>query len=196
MQSDSNIEIRGGVYGKNDVVVKATGNISLCFAENANLESGASIYVRASLINCSATAMKKIYLKAVGKSLIGGHIVAAHGVVAQCLGNPKTPVNTVVEFGLRPGMKGKIAEIDRLLTLMEEGKDTGRNQAELIDEVLELQDDYAAQMTAKVIVHQYTYPGVRLVFRKNTYEAKDIIDHMMFYCVEGRREILMRRCKF
>ncbi len=196
VQSDSNIEIQGGVYGKEDMAIQALGNISVGFAENANLEAGENIYVRASLVNCSARAKNKIYLKAVGKSLIGGHIIAAHGVESQCLGNPKTPVKTIVEFGLRPGMKVRMMEIERLLTLMESGEDIGRDQTELIDEVLELQDDYAAQMTAKVIARQYTYPGVRIVFGKSFYEARDIIDHMMFYCVEGRKEILMRRCKF
>ena len=123
LRAGGNICVEGGLYGKDGIVVEADGNISLGFAENANIRAGGSIYVRSSLINCQVEAGSKILLKAVGKSLIGGRIKALYGVDANSLGNPRIPTKTIVEFG-----KSCAEEEQRLRSIEKEMEEIGRQQ--------------------------------------------------------------------
>jgi len=123
LRAGGNICVEGGLYGKDGIAVEADGNISLGFAENASIRAGGSIYVRSSLINCQVDAGSKILLKAVGKSLIGGHIKALYGVDANSLGNPRIPTKTVVEFG-----KSCAEEEQRLRSIEKKMLDIGWKQ--------------------------------------------------------------------
>ena len=187
LKAGGDITVQGGAFGKEKICIEAEGCVYLGFAENANIKAGGNIYVKNFLSNSQAEAGEKIYLRAVGKSLIGGQIVAAHGVEANSLGNPRLSTATTVQFGTTAEMAQRI----RSLTNEFQRADPER-QLEIRKETDALQDEYLKQQTAKVIVRHVTYPGVRLICEKAVYDVKNEIARMIFYKVRNKNEISMR----
>ena len=187
LKAGADITVQGGIYGKEGIEVRAEGNVFVGFAENAHVRAGGDIYVRNFLVNCQACAGERIHLKAVGKSLIGGRIKAAHGVVANSLGNPRIPTKTVIEFGLTPEME----QLVRSLTMEYQRADDVR-QIEIRRQLEQINDEYQKQNRARVAARHIVYPGVVFVSGKATYEVRHEISAMTFYKVRDRNEISMR----
>ncbi|NQU44290.1 DUF342 domain-containing protein [bacterium] len=187
LRAGGDITIEGGVYGKEEIAVLAEGSLYLGFAENADLGAGENICVQTALVNCRTEARGKLFLKAVGKSLIGGHATAWQGVEAFCLGNPRLPTRTIVEFGVRTELPRRV----RQLTTELSGADEER-RAEIQDEIDALNEEYEKQRRAQVIVRLDTYPGLILKNGQAQYEARSAIRSMVYYKLEGKNDISMR----
>lgn len=187
VKSEANIIVEGGIYGKEGITIEAAGNISVGFAENANLRAGENIYVKNALINCESQAEEKIFFKANDKALIGGYTNAILGLEANCLGNPRLPTKTIVDFGPRPELAHRI----RMLNIEFEQSEPQRRIA-IREELEELREELERQSRAKVTVRGKTHPGVIFKSGKATFEARNEISSMVFYRVNGRCEILMR----
>ena len=188
LKAGGDILVDGGVYGKDDILVEAGGDISIGFAENANMCAGGSIYVRSAMINSNAYAEQKIYFKAMGTSLVGGHIVALHGVEANCLGNPRIGTKTIVEFGPRPELSQQI----RLLTTESEQTDSEERRTAIEKELVPLQELFQELSQAAAIVKFVTYPGV--IFRSGSasMDVRTQLAEVVYSKVEGKNEIVMR----
>lgn len=189
LSAEGDITINSGLYGKEKVLIQAKGNISVAFAENANIQSEGNIYVGSALINCEVHTKGKVYLKAMGKSLVGGHLIAEAGVEANCLGNPRLPTKTIVEFGVRPEL---VQHQRQLQTEFEYAE--GERRMQIREELEELRERFEVQSHAQVAVKVSTYPGV--VFRTGaaSFEVKSEIRAITFYKLEGKNEISMRPC--
>lgn len=187
LKAGGDITVAGGIYGKEGIEVVAEGDICVGFAENAIIRTGGSIYVRNFLSNCTAQAGDKIHLKAVGKSLIGGRIRAAHGVVANSLGNPRIPTPTVVEFGTTPEM----AQMVRSLT-MELPRAEPVRRLEIANQLSEIREEYDEQLRARVVARHITYPGVKIVMEKAVFDVKNEINRTIFYKPREKNEIATR----
>lgn len=189
LRSGADITVEGGIYGKEDVSVEAEGNVTVGFAENANLHVKGDLYARTALVNCEAWVDGVLHLKSVGKALIGGHIIALQGVEANSLGNPRIATKTIVEFGLRPELLQKMRQ---LKFEFEQAEDERR--IEIREELEICREEYEKQAAAKVKVQHNTYPGVVFKTGKISYDVRNEISSMIFYKVEGKNEISMRSC--
>ena len=187
VKAEGDITIQGGVYGKEGIEVTAEGDICIGFAENASIRAGGNIYVRNFLVNCNIQAGEKVYLKAMGKSVIGGRIRAAHGVIANSLGNPRIPTATTIEFGTTPEM----VQMVRSLTLESQRANETR-RFEIRDQLQEIREEYDRQLRARVAVRHTIYPGVKLIMEKAVYDVKTEITSMVFFKLREKNEIAMR----
>ena len=198
LTADGDIIVEKGIYGKDDIEIRAEGNISCGFAENARLTAGENLYAEGALINCDTRVGDILHLKAPGKALIGGNVYAAHGVEAFSLGNPRLPTKTIVEFGgSDPTLNLRLREIKEQVDAMAPDVSKGEPEAleqlaVLRDELTEVADEIMARRRAKVTVKQTTHPGVVLKFDKITYEVRHEISSMVFYRVKGKTEISTR----
>jgi uncharacterized protein (DUF342 family) len=181
------IAIMGGIYGRDDVKVHAGGNVSFGFAENAKIIADGNVYARGAVVNCEISTSGKLHLKAVGKSLIGGYVRAAYGVDANTLGSPRMPAPTIIEFGTTPEMA------QQMRTLSAEYQRANDTQKEaLAKQIIALKPEYDRQRSARVTARHVTYPGVKFIFEKASYEVKSEIGRMIFYKLGTKNEILMR----
>ena len=176
LKAAGDIVIEGGLYGKEGVTVEAAGDVSFAFAENAVIKAGGNIYVRGAMINCQAHAAGKIYLKAVGRALVGGHIIANQGVESHSVGNPRLPIETTIEFGLRPEMSRHLRQLETEFARV----DTYRQEA-IRQEMEELLRQNEGLLRAKVVVRGSVYPGVILVSDKVVYEVRSEMTNRVFY---------------
>ncbi len=187
LKAGGDIIIEGGLYGKDDIKVEADGDVSVGFAENANIHAGGNVYVKSALINCETVSEQKIFLKATGKALIGGRTVTYHGLEANSLGNPRLPTKTIIEFGLRPELSQKVRGLQLEFRRCDEDR-----QKEIKAELESIAEEYEMQSRAKVIARHITYPGVSFVCDKATFEVHNEISRMMFYKHPEKSEIITR----
>ncbi len=187
LKAGGDIIIEGGLYGKDNIMVEADGDVSVGFAENANIHSGGNVYVKSALINCETVSEQKVYLKATGKALIGGRTVAYHGLEANSLGNPRLPTKTIIEFGLRPELSQKVRGLQLEFRRCDEER-----QKEIKSELESIAEEYEMQSRAKVIARHITYPGVIFLCDKDTFEVRNEISRMMFYKHPEKSEIITR----
>jgi uncharacterized protein (DUF342 family) len=187
LKAGGDISVEGGIYGKEGVLVEAEGDLNIGFAENAILRAGGNIYVRGALVNCDTHAEGRLYLRAVGKALIGGTTVAICGVDANCLGNPRIPTKTIIEFGLRPDLIQKMRQLN-----VEFEQANEQRRYEIRDEMETLREEYERQMKARIVTRRSVYPGVVLKTGKISYDVRSEISSIVYYKVEGKNEISMR----
>jgi uncharacterized protein (DUF342 family) len=176
LKATGDIVIEGGLYGKEGVSVEAAGDVSVAFAENAIIKAGGNIYVRGAMINCHAHAAGKVFLKAAGRALVGGHLIANQGVESHSVGNPRLPIETVIEFGLRPEMSRHLRQLE-----VEFARATAHRQEEIRQEMEELLRQNEGLLRAKIIVHGAVYPGVILMSDKAVYEVRSEMTNRVFY---------------
>lgn len=187
LKAGGEIFVEGGIYGKDGVCVEAEGNISFAFAENANLHSGSSIFARKAMVNCRAHADEMIYLRAMGKAVIGGYLSANYGIESNSIGNPKIPTATVIQFGLNESLIKQLRSLK-----MEFRRADERRQKEIHEEIADISEEYEKQQQARLIARHITYPGVEIRCGKIKYLVRTEIARMIFYTVKGKEEILMR----
>jgi uncharacterized protein (DUF342 family) len=187
LKSGADIIVSGGLYGKEGIVVEAEGDITVRFAENANIIAGGDLYVNQALVNCNVFTHGRVFLKNQAKCIIGGHIVACEGIDTHTIGNPRIPTRTLVEFGIRPELTHRL----RSLRLeFQQAEDERKHQ--ILKEVEELTEKIKGQSTAKAIVRFKMFPGVVLVSNGVTFEVNKEINAMVFYTLQDRDEILFR----
>jgi uncharacterized protein len=187
IKAGMDILVNGGIYSKDEVQAEAGGDISIGFAENANLKADGNIYIRSALINCRTYTEQMVFFKAMGTSLVGGHTIAVHGIEANCLGNPRVGTKTIVEFGPRPELSQKI----RALTVEADMADEKRRK-EIEKERAPLQAMFDEQSQATVTVKCVTYPGVVVKCGSATMDVRTELAEVVYAKGEGKNEIVMR----
>jgi len=105
LNAEENIEINGGIVGhpENKANIKAGGNITAKFVQNAVLEAKGKIFIQDTLIHSDTTALEAIEIKN-GKGrgqIVGGTTRATSYILAKVLGSPASPA-TVIEVGFNP----------------------------------------------------------------------------------------------
>ena len=201
LRAGGDIIVSCGLYGKDGITVRAGGDITCRFAENTDLYAGGNLYVLRSMVNCRAEVGEKICFKCMGKALIGGHIIAPCGVEAFSLGNPRTPIITIVEFGVREELARQVSALakDFRQTYDECKESDEKDKKANIKRLLEIRDHLdplrealEQQKRARVAVDGNTYPDVRLVWGNTKYDVTTKTTRMIFYKVKGKDEILTR----
>ncbi|HNY25779.1 MAG TPA: FapA family protein [Candidatus Sumerlaeota bacterium] len=187
LKSGADIIINGGLYGKEGISIEAEGDISVRFAENANIIAGGDLYVSQALVNCNVFTHGRVFLKNQAKCIIGGHIIACEGIDTHTLGNPRIPTKTVIEFGIRPDLTHRL----RSLRLEFQQADDERKH-QILKEVESLTEKIRGQATAKAIVRFKVFPGVTLIGNDTTFEVNKEINSMVFYSIQNRDEMLFR----
>ncbi len=117
------ILVRGGIGGGLKGFVKAQGNITARFVENARLEAGMSVFVKEAIIQSQVKAGSMVKVTDKKALIVGGLIQAAREVESKILGS-QLATQTVVEVGVNPHYRD---EYQRILKERREKKQTLSN---------------------------------------------------------------------
>ena len=168
----------GGIIGRKEQILRAGGQVSCRFAEHCQVESRSSIFLKEYSYQSRLYAEDRIVLGDQG-SIIGGGVVAAHGVVAGELGNEAevatevvVGINFVGERRLRTARDAYMRvreELSRLERLRQE-RETPALVRRMVH-LTELRQKYAIRMEnlleqldrnedAEVVVRGGVHPGV------------------------------------
>lgn len=105
-----NIYIGGGVSGMNRGLIKATGDVTMMFAENAEVEAEGSITVSDVVLHSELRAGKKVCVEGKRGLVIGGALSAGEEIRANIVGNEMN-VATRLTVGINPMLMRKYREV-------------------------------------------------------------------------------------
>lgn len=198
----------GGVIGRKQQILRAGGKVSCRFVEHCQVESRSSIFIKEYSYQSRLYALDRIVLGDEG-SLIGGEVVAAHGVVAGELGNEAgVPTQLVVGINFvgerrlqsaREAFQKVRDELNRLERLREE-----RETPSLVRRMVhltELRQNYAIRMEnlleqvdrneeAEVVIHGAVYPGTVVRICRSEYVVTEKLGSGRFLLDKEKGRIL------
>jgi len=109
LEAGGNIKVNNGVIGRGELRqqaglarLKAKGSVQARFVENAIIEAGGDVIIDELLVHCEVTAAGTLV---VGKDktkkghILGGDIIALHGIKTQVIGSP-AGIRTKLEAGI------------------------------------------------------------------------------------------------
>ncbi len=98
VEAGGNLELRGGIVGKEEGKVSVTGDIQAHFIENAQVYAGGNIVVRDAIMRSSVSTKGSVAVTAGKGRVLGGSVMAAKRVEAKQLGS-RAGVHTLVDVG-------------------------------------------------------------------------------------------------
>lgn len=115
VDSQGDVSIRGGVRGMNKGTIRAAGDVSLGFADQATIHSGGTVTVKNALLHSNIFANTAVIVLGAGQKsqIAGGRVEAGMEVACHVLGS-EMGTRTEVVVGLPPDM------LERRRTLMAE----------------------------------------------------------------------------
>ena len=141
LRSPGDIDIHNGVIGKNKGLVSAKGDVSVKFAENANIQAGGNIVIHRAALNCRLLAGNRIISVENRGQIIGGELEAKRGAEVKVLGNEqeqKTEIAVGSDFDLRRRIKNTEKKLhshrqalDKILLFLERQEKAAANPDDL-----------------------------------------------------------------
>lgn len=107
------IIIEQGVVGRGQAILRAAGNISARFAENASLRADQDIIIENGAMRCSLVAGHAILIAKGKGQLVGGSALAGQSITVSRLGSP-SGLPTEVSVGLSKRAMKLMARIDQI----------------------------------------------------------------------------------
>ena len=165
IQTDGNLEVNGGIVGKNKGLVAVGGDVRVKFAENANIQAGKDIEIQRAALNCTMIAGARITSVQEKGQIIGGEIRAREGVEAKILGNDsehRMEIHVGSDFSLQSRLEEiqtKIQKYDgalkKVLLVLEKLRKVNLDPAGLPDNLKKLyQDARKKGIVAKIAIHE------------------------------------------
>lgn len=111
IESDGNIIIHQGVFGKNVGCIKAGRSLWVKFVQETRIEVEENVVATDSLMNCDVTAMKNIVLYGKKAQITGGRLFATEEICARTVGSPGGGATTELTVGVDPRAKKKLDEL-------------------------------------------------------------------------------------
>jgi uncharacterized protein (DUF342 family) len=111
LESEGSIVVTQGITGKGEGVVKAGRSVWAKFIENAVVEAGDQVLVTDGIINSQVDAVNRVLCEGKRAAIVGGQVRACEEINAKTLGSPVSGTETVLEVGLDPNLKTKLAQL-------------------------------------------------------------------------------------
>ncbi len=108
--ADEDIEIFGGVKGREKAILAAKGNITAKFLEYVYLEAGGNVEISKQAMDSSIVCQGRLDIK--NGSLIAGQSYACQGAIIKSLGSP-SGVKTIIGIASNPFVFHRLFEIDQ-----------------------------------------------------------------------------------
>jgi hypothetical protein len=109
--SAAGIVIAGGVLGRDQVRIKAGGDVSVRFLEQARVQADGNVFVHDLIMRSTVSACGMLSVVS-GKGCIrGGEVSALQGIEANEAGS-EAGVKTVLMAGTHPGLRRRLVELD------------------------------------------------------------------------------------
>ncbi|WP_040948697.1 DUF342 domain-containing protein [Gorillibacterium massiliense] len=165
--ADGSIEISGGVLGQNKGLIKASRNVKLGFAQEANIEAGEDILVTQSIMHSTIRAGKSVLCRGTKGLIVGGVVQAGESVSARTVGNSLS-TSTTIEVGVLPEHRNELMNLRlKLRGLIENHKKT--------EQALSLLDQLAAsgQLTGDKMAMRIRLNNTKKMSLAEIDDAKD-----------------------
>ncbi|MDR0997436.1 MAG: FapA family protein [Treponema sp.] len=109
LESEGDIIVTQGITGKGEGVVKAGHSVWAKFIENATVDTGDLVVVSEGIINSRVDAANRVLCQGKRAAIVGGLVRACEEINAKTLGSPVSGTETVLEVGLDPRLKTRLA---------------------------------------------------------------------------------------
>ncbi|MCQ2591495.1 MAG: FapA family protein [Treponema sp.] len=109
-----NIIVRQGIFGKGKGYIKAGKSLWAKFIEQTTVEVEENVVVNDYILNSNVTAMKNIVVRGKRAQINGGHLMATEEICARYLGASGGGTETIIEVGIDPRAKRRLAELQKL----------------------------------------------------------------------------------
>lgn len=109
--ADGDIVVQGGVFGKDEGVIKSGKSLWAKFIQSANVEVEENIFVMDSIMNSQVTAMGNVIVSGKKAQITGGHLFATEEICARNIGSPGGGAETILEVGFDPRAKQRLDEL-------------------------------------------------------------------------------------
>ena len=150
VQSQGNVIIRGGIFGREKGLVRARGDVKAKVIENAIVEAGQDVIVGEAVFHSHVSAGRKVIVNGRKGLAVGGRIKAGNLVWVKTLGSPMG-TSTEVMVGIDPALrdeynylleelekaKKQLAEGEKAFQAIEEQRNAGKNLDRRMIEILE-----------------------------------------------------------
>lgn len=113
VESGGNIVVEKGILGTPDTYVRAAGDITAKFVENANLYAEGSVFVTEAILHSNVSARSHLVMREGKRSAILGGVIRAGGSVEARTIGTDVATKTVVEVGYDPTVRSRIIDIEK-----------------------------------------------------------------------------------
>jgi len=145
IEAGGSVEVSGGILGKEGVAVRAQGDITAGFADNATIVAGGSVKVRGEVFR-SAVRGRTVVVEGVKGAVIGGTVNASHEIRVGNAGNPKTAPKTVLEIGPDPTLTQQLQNAQKELAQV---RKDAKATSERYTQMMELKARYDGVLTER-----------------------------------------------
>ncbi len=186
IQTDGNLEVKGGIVGKNKGLIRVGGDVRAKFAENANIQAGQDIHIQRAALNCKMIAGSRIVALQEKGQIIGGEIQAREGIEVKVLGN-ESEHRMEVRVGSDFSLEARIEEIQmkiqkceralkKILLVLEKLKKVNPDPAGLPDNLKKLYQDARKKGTvAKIAINELRTKESEMVTKFEEFHDAEII---------------------
>ncbi len=108
VEAGGDVEVKRGILMQEGGVIKAKGNVSAHFAQNARIEAGGDVVIDNDITNCEITAGQKVIAQSGKGRIQGGAVRSGFGIEVNEIGS-ELGAETVVEVGLETEAEEELA---------------------------------------------------------------------------------------
>ncbi len=158
INSGGDVVIGKGVKGEGKAVIRSQGQISLGYAEKANLFASGKILVNKALMNCRVKCNELLEISGKDGKLIGGILKLKDGLVCRDVGNERG-TETVISFGQDYLVENQIEQVQKEIEKIQEFLDK-------IDALME-KLERKGQSGKLIVIRQKKVDALRIMEKKN-----------------------------
>ncbi len=111
LESDGDIIVSQGIVGRDECEIICGGSLWAKFIQNSKVKVEENIIVNDSIMNSEVSAQHRIILQGKRAQITGGHLFATETVLAKNIGSAGGGTETVIEVGVDPRAKHRLAEL-------------------------------------------------------------------------------------
>ncbi len=209
----NSIYVGGGILGAHgNGSVKAKLDVHSTFIENANVTAGRDVIVSNVILHSTVSAAHNVIVKERKGLIVGGKVQAGNLIDARTVGNTSNIV-TLLKVGENPLLSKELRELERKISLESEQLEQIENNIHWLEssanvdnkKVLELKrtrfliagnlqrdekqadelsEDIGQLASAKIMVDDIVYTGVKIVIPPFIYIVQSSVQHVCFQAGE------------
>ena len=111
LESDGDIIVSQGIVGRDEGEIICGGSLWAKFIQNTKVTVQENVIVNDSIMNSEVSAQRRIILQGKRAQITGGHLFATETVLAKNIGSAGGGTETVIEVGVDPKAKHRLAEL-------------------------------------------------------------------------------------
>ncbi|MFD2171331.1 DUF342 domain-containing protein [Tumebacillus lipolyticus] len=175
LEAGGDVIIRGGVQARGKGMIKAGGTVRARFMQGGVVDAGVDVIVRDSIMHCTISAGRNIFMEAQKSVIVGGMVRAGEEVRTRTLGSPMaTP--TEVEVGVHPQLRSEMQELHQRMKDLQQNMDKTKKALVLLDNMAGISnqlppDKAAMRKNLSVTYEHYLNEEEELMFRRSEIEA-------------------------